>query len=222
MVQHEFQAQIAAVRDVECQLVECQLVVRCLPRFIPQFVFVTQSCPSPPSPLLSARCRAMDDKDNLLSCLSPRVQLDWQLRLQHARTSANILVSFTGYDFFFYPRFLSCQLPDCHHKQSVVRILPRLPSPLSPAISQSGVAFKKTAPNLQNRYDGSLPPRQALQDLFKWKMQKEKKYCLSHLGFDLKAYSRVNPLKKSSILCLVSLCLNIFEFVVLTVLKLRI
>lgn len=96
-VEHEFQAQIAAVRDVECEL------VRCLPRFIPQFVFVTQLCsPCLPRPSSTPRrrvcCRAMDDKDNLLSCLSPRVRLDWQLRLQHASTtSANILVSFTVY-----------------------------------------------------------------------------------------------------------------------------
>lgn len=86
-------------------------------------VLASPPLPSPNSSLALLRwvcCRAMDDKDNLLSCLSPRVQLDWQFRLQ--RTPGLAQISLFRLPTISSPTF-SWQLPDCHHKQSVVRIL---------------------------------------------------------------------------------------------------
>lgn len=67
-----------------------------------------ESHPSPPVPYCTTPVRAMDDKDNLLSCLSPRVQLDWQFRLQ--RTPGLAQISLFRLPTLSSPRFLgNCQ-----------------------------------------------------------------------------------------------------------------
>lgn len=103
---------------------------RCLPRFIPQFVFVTQPCSPllwvPPLPYLLSSTPLVsvlqgNGRQGQLVIVPVSTSPAW-LAVQvtaHTRTSTNILVSFTDY---FFPTF-AWQLPDCHHKQSVVRIL---------------------------------------------------------------------------------------------------
>lgn len=97
--------------------------------------------PSPSSPLPSpitplallwwVCCRAMDDKDNLLSCLSPRVQLDWQFRLQ--RTPGQAQISLFRLPTISSPRLLgNCQ---------TVTISKVLSEFLSRNLPKRGVAF---------------------------------------------------------------------------------
>lgn len=115
----------------------------------------------------------MDDKDNLLSCLSPRVQLDWQFRLQ--RTPGLAQISLFRLPTPSSPRFLSWQLPDCHHTQSVVRIVvsqspkEELHSLRWGGQAQSSEFFEIIAmmcPGLKL----VLKSKADLLDLFKWEM----------------------------------------------------
>lgn len=132
--------------------------------------------PTPPllSPLALLRwvcCRAMDDKDNLLSCLSPRVQLDWQFRLQ--RTPGLAQISLFRLPTLSSPRFLgNCQTVTISKVLSELlsRNLPKRSCICCDGGDKDRAEFFEIIAMMCPGLKLVLKSKAALLDLFKWGM----------------------------------------------------